>query len=199
MFLHKGHFCPVASPKSTDAGPCELVMHQVVSRLRLQEVPAGIPNLACQLMVSLRPEVPCSLPEEELGTPDLLGSEHYELCTFSNLDEFFQQIYRCAPCLCHCIVHCFFHITLCLEVCYPVCVDLVRPQEVDFWARSLATHPLSLVWHDMPYASFSRTAYRYCRQAAIYTCSFLRVAAHKGIVFCDVHCTVNCHMARLLG
>lgn len=35
-----------------------------------------------------------SLPEAELGTPDLLGSEHYELCTFSNLDDFFLRIYR---------------------------------------------------------------------------------------------------------
>ena len=37
-----------------------------------------------------------SLPEEDFGTPDLLGSEQYELCTFSNLDDFFQRIYRCA-------------------------------------------------------------------------------------------------------
>lgn len=38
----------------------------------------------------------CSLPEEDFGTPDLLGSEQYELCTFANLDDFFQRIYRCA-------------------------------------------------------------------------------------------------------
>ncbi|KAK9802892.1 hypothetical protein WJX73_002447 [Symbiochloris irregularis] len=35
-----------------------------------------------------------SLPEEDFGTPDLLASEQYELCSFANLDDFFQRIYR---------------------------------------------------------------------------------------------------------
>jgi hypothetical protein len=37
----------------------------------------------------------CSLPEAELGLPDLVGGESYEWAAIDNLDAFFTRIYRC--------------------------------------------------------------------------------------------------------
>jgi hypothetical protein len=36
----------------------------------------------------------CSLPEAELGLPDLVGGESYEWAAIDNLDAFFTRIYR---------------------------------------------------------------------------------------------------------